>query len=413
MPVGRQSGLGPCWWGLAQARLDGPGASAPTRLLPPSGGLPLRILGLRLSRHDRWRLRCRASDRQDLGATVGATSPNVTRDLIVSTVRKRVKIGKRLSVDIDWRKQLDREFKDATAPKDSLEDRGRHKKAAALREFSAARFSVLIGAAGTGKTTLLKFLCDAAPINQRGVLLLAPTGKARVRLQGATGMKARTIAQFLRPLRYDDATQRYRVVGDMERSSTYKTVIVDEASMLTEEQLAALVDALSAVGRIILVGDPSQLPPIGAGRPFVDIVKLLTPTKFPLGQPRIGTGYAELTIGSRQKDAQRQDLEFAELFSGRTAGPASDAIIGLLTQGDCGPHLRVCDAGVSVSSFLSPVPVHSRMVARSPWSVTYRSPRFGPGVSTMRSISPRIAEAAASRSSGFWSAAARRATLRR
>jgi ATP-dependent exoDNAse (exonuclease V) alpha subunit len=44
----------------------------------------------------------------------------------------------------------------------------------------------------------------------------------------------------------------------------------DEASMLTEEQLAALIDALSSVDRIILVGDASQLPPIGAGRPFVD-----------------------------------------------------------------------------------------------------------------------------------------------
>ena len=266
----------------------------------------------------------------------------VTRNLIASTVRKRVEKGKRHSVDIDWRKQLDNQFTDTLAPKGSLEDRGRQEKAAALRELSAARFSVLIGAAGTGKTTLLKFLCHAPQLNERGVLLLAPTGKARVRLQQATGMPAHTIAQFLRPKRYDDATQRYKVVGDIERSSTYKTVIVDEASMLTEEQLAALVDALSAVDRIILVGDPSQLPPIGAGRPFVDITKLLTPAKFPVGQPRVGRGYAELTIGSRQKGAQRQDLEFAELFSGRAAGPANDAVIGLLAQGDCGPHLRVC-----------------------------------------------------------------------
>ncbi len=267
---------------------------------------------------------------------------HITRKLIASTVRRRVKMGKRHSVDIDWRKQLDREFKDELPPKGSLEDRRRHEKAAALRELSASRFSVLIGKAGTGKTTLLKFLCEAPPINQRGILLLAPTGKARVRLQQETGMEAHTLAQFLRPRRYDDTTQRYKVIGDIERSSTYKTVIVDEASMLTEEQLAALIDSLSAVERIILVGDPSQLPPIGAGRPLVDIVKLLTPANLPAGRPRIGTGYAELTLGSRQKGAQRLDLEFAELFSGRAASPASDAIIGLLAQGDCGPHLRVC-----------------------------------------------------------------------
>ena len=261
----------------------------------------------------------------------------VTRDVIESTVRKRVKLGKRLSVNIDWRAELDREFKKTPAPKASLEDRGRHEKAAALRELASARFSVLIGAAGTGKTTLLKFLCRAAPIQQRGILLLAPTGKARVRLQQATGLEARTIAQFLRPMRYREATQTYRVIGDVERAASYKTVIVDEASMLTEEQLAALLDALSGVDRIILVGDPSQLPPIGAGRPFVDIVKLLRPDKS-----RAAPGYAELTIASRQKGLQRQDLELAELFSGRPAGPGSDEIISKLVDGNCGRHLRLC-----------------------------------------------------------------------
>jgi hypothetical protein len=265
----------------------------------------------------------------------------VTRELIASTVRKRLK-GKRHSVNLDWRKRLDRAFKQTPAPKGSLEDRGRHEKAAALQELAAARFSVLIGAAGTGKTTLLRFLCEAQPIADRGVLLLAPTGKARVRLQRQTGVEARTIAQFLRPLRYREATQTYRVVGDVERSGAYKTVIVDEASMLTEEQLAALIDALSAVDRIILVGDPSQLPPIGAGHPFVDIVKLLTPQTFPVNQPRVAAGYTELTIGSRQKGNQRQDLEFAELFRGQAAGPASDEIIGRLKEGNCGLHLRVC-----------------------------------------------------------------------
>jgi ATP-dependent exoDNAse (exonuclease V) alpha subunit len=266
----------------------------------------------------------------------------ITRDLIEASIPKRVKKGKRLTVDVDWRVELDREFKNTSAPKGSLEDRGRQEKAAALHELSSSRFSVLIGAAGTGKTTLLKFLCRAAAIAERKILLLAPTGKARVRLQQATGIEARTLAQFLRPNRYVDATQQYRVIGDVERISTYKTVIVDEASMLTEEQLAALLDALSSVDRIILVGDPGQLPPIGPGRPFIDIVKLLKPEKFGVNQPRVAPGYAELTIGSRQKGLQRHDLEFAELFSGRPIGPAGDEIISKLQGGNCGDHLRIC-----------------------------------------------------------------------
>ena len=51
--------------------------------------------------------------------------------------------------------------------------------------------------------------------------------------------------------------------------------------MLTEDQLAALLDAIEGVERLVLVGDPRQLPPIGAGRPFVDICRKLAPPEQP------------------------------------------------------------------------------------------------------------------------------------
>ena len=70
-------------------------------------------------------------------------------------------------------------------------------------------------------------------------------------------------------------------------------------------------------------------------------------------------------------------------------------------------------AGVPVPPFPPPFPVHSTMVARSPCSVAWTSPHFSPGVSTMRSISPRMASAASARSSGRFSASASRSTLRR
>ena len=56
-------------------------------------------------------------------------------------------------------------------------------------------------------------------------------------------------------------------LSDRDKDGTYKTVIVDEASMLTEEQLGALIDSLKGVQRIVLVGHKRQLPPIGAGCP--------------------------------------------------------------------------------------------------------------------------------------------------
>ena len=62
--------------------------------------------------------------------------------------------------------------------------------------------------------------------------------------------------------------------------------------MLTEDQLAALIDAVSNVERLVLVGDPRQLPPIGAGRPFHDIVTELTPPDVESVFPKCGPGYA-------------------------------------------------------------------------------------------------------------------------
>ena len=74
--------------------------------------------------------------------------------------------------------------------------------------------------------------------------------------------------------------------------------------MLTEEQLAAVLDAVANVERLILVGDPRQLPPIGAGRPFVDIVQFLRGSAAePF--PRVGPSYTELTVRRRQTGDER------------------------------------------------------------------------------------------------------------
>ena len=208
------------------------------------------------------------------------------------------------------------------------EERARTEKAAALAELFASRLSVLVGGAGTGKTTLLKMLCRLSEVSTGGVLLLAPTGKARVQLESKTKMKGGlTIAQFLMRHggRYDPDTGRYRVTASTDRCGDYRTVIVDECSMLTEEQLAALLDGLSGVDRLILVGDPSQLPPIGSGRPLVDIVQELKPEGVEHQFPRVGPGYAELTVPRRQKGKTRADLLLASWFGG-VPDPAADEI---------------------------------------------------------------------------------------
>ena len=213
-----------------------------------------------------------------------------------------------------------------------------------MKEIAESRFSVLIGPAGTGKTTLLTILAGQKEIENKGVLFLAPTGKARVRMEEVAreiNVTAKTIAQFLSNYdRYNGEIHQY-VFSEKFCESNYETVILDEASMLTEEMLATTLDCLKGVKRFILVGDHRQLPPIGAGRPFLDIINHLKPDGIETAFPRFGKGYAELTIKRRQGGAKREDLQLAEWFSGEPLEPGADNIINHLNSSPDSKYLRV------------------------------------------------------------------------
>jgi len=168
--------------------------------------------------------------------------------------------------------------------------------------LTSRRLSVLVGRAGTGKTSVMGALMLCEPLAKDGILLLAPTGKARVRLAQATGAEAMTVAQFLHRLgRYDGARQRPLFTGK-EKYRKEKTVVVDECSMLTMDDLVAVIEALDLahVQRLILVGDPNQLPPIGVGRPFADLGLFLETTKSKAddGTP-LGNALARLSVEVR------------------------------------------------------------------------------------------------------------------
>ena len=239
------------------------------------------------------------------------------------SIEKRIN-GQRHIVNEDWRSIVDKAF--SGMKQTSEEERARTEKTEILKELAESRLSVLIGGAGTGKTTLLSLLCKSSQIENGGVLLLAPTGKARVRMsqamieQGVT-FEAQTIAQFLiKCNHYDWKTNRYFFYGK-EASGVPDTVIIDESSMLTEEMFGALIKVLSKkVKRLIFVGDPNQLPPIGAGRPFVDLVKMLSKgiSEF----PKVGKGFGQLTVTVRQlsDDGEpRLDTELSKWFASDTS----------------------------------------------------------------------------------------------
>lgn len=159
------------------------------------------------------------------------------------------------------------------------EIRARTEKINSLKTLFTKKFSILTGRAGTGKTKLLKILIEGLKVSEKQTeedfLLLAPTGKARVRIRTETGIKAMTIHQHLIQNDWLDDNYEFKTSGGDKEFA--KTVVVDECSMMSLDLFATLLKSLDIdnIQRLILVGDPNQLPPIGPGRPFDDIIHWL------------------------------------------------------------------------------------------------------------------------------------------
>ena len=260
---------------------------------------------------------------------------NAVAELINTTINKRLK-GNRHNLIENWEEYLNEiDFKNTDVDK-----KAKIEKISALEEMANARFSVLIGQAGSGKTTLLSALASIPKIKQGNVLFLAPTGKARVRMEEKAkkyGVTAKTIASFLfRSKRFKGSTQSYQL-NDSPKEMGYKTVIIDECSMLTEEMLAATLQHLKGVQRLILVGDYRQLPPIGAGRPFFDIINYIKPAEIDNQFPKVSNSYIELTTSARQVEIDnkgRLDRDFANLFGGKVLDNDADEIFESVIAGE-------------------------------------------------------------------------------
>ena len=199
----------------------------------------------------------------------------------------------------------------------------------ALQRITGRKISVLHGPAGTGKTTVLGALFGCQSLTSEGILLLAPTGKARVKLGKMAGGEAFTIAQFLnKQKRFDWNRMKPRFSGP-EKYKGEQNVIVDECSMLTEDDLYALMQALDLghIRRLILVGDPYQLPPIGAGRPFADFCTYLDNLEPGNENYEATSALARLKEVVRNVDGANSDtLTLASWYSGLKPSKDADAI---------------------------------------------------------------------------------------
>lgn len=158
---------------------------------------------------------------------------------------------------------------------------------AAIQLLSAVPVAILTGDPGTGKTSTIKALADLFCQADYEVYLTAPTGRAAARLAEATGHEAQTLHRFLHTRKRQSASWRDLFTGRKE------VIVVDEASMLDVFLAERLVSVCTPRTRLILVGDPHQLPPVGAGQVLRD---LLASEVLPV---------AELTTCFRQTEQSR------------------------------------------------------------------------------------------------------------
>ncbi len=140
-------------------------------------------------------------------------------------------------------------------------------------ELAASRQVMLLtGGPGTGKTTSLRGILGL--FDQLGLetALAAPTGRAAKRLGELCGQEASTIHRLLE-MGYDDATGQLAFQRTEDDPLKADAVIVDETSMVDIVLMSALLSALRSDCRLVLVGDPDQLPSVGAGNLFSDLIR--------------------------------------------------------------------------------------------------------------------------------------------
>ncbi|BEQ14980.1 SF1B family DNA helicase RecD2 [Desulfoferula mesophila] len=140
-------------------------------------------------------------------------------------------------------------------------------QAAALTNLLEAGLGVLTGGPGTGKTTLVKAVITIARRMGLSIALAAPTGRAAKRLAQAGGREALTLHRLL-----EYSPKENRFLRGPDKPLEHGLIVVDESSMIDIWLGAHLAAAVGPTSRLLLVGDADQLPPVGPGLFFRQIM---------------------------------------------------------------------------------------------------------------------------------------------
>jgi exodeoxyribonuclease V alpha subunit len=128
------------------------------------------------------------------------------------------------------------------------------------------RLSLITGGPGTGKTASIKTIAALAAGQGARLLLVAPTGRAAIRMSEASGVRATTIHSALGWVPGQGPTH------DEDDPLACDLLIVDESSMANLELMVTLLRAVDEHTHVVLVGDADQLAPVGAGKPFAELI---------------------------------------------------------------------------------------------------------------------------------------------
>lgn len=131
---------------------------------------------------------------------------------------------------------------------------------------------ILTGGPGTGKTTSVRAILTLFERMGLDVLLAAPTGRAAKRMGEVCERDAQTIHRML-GMSWDERTGQVKFQKNEKDPLKADAVIVDETSMVDLALMRAFLAALKPGCRLVLVGDPDQLPSVGAGNVFSDLIR--------------------------------------------------------------------------------------------------------------------------------------------
>jgi len=139
----------------------------------------------------------------------------------------------------------------------------------AILESFRNQLMILTGGPGTGKTTTLNGIIKLFDKNKISYTIAAPTGRAAKRVTELTGKEAKTIHRLLE---YGFKGDEQTFARNKDNPLKYDAIIIDESSMVDLWLFHHLLEAISLTTKIIMVGDANQLPPVGPGNIFKDII---------------------------------------------------------------------------------------------------------------------------------------------